>query len=68
MEWVIVSVIVVMCALLAVRALVLGLRDWFGSNPAESGSRSPCGNCGGCKTGSSTKEIPIVTLESKVRR
>ena len=67
LEWVVVSVIVVTCALLAVRALVLGFRDWFGSNTADSGKRSPCGRCGGCKVGSSAEEIPIVKLESKVR-
>jgi hypothetical protein len=65
-QWLIVSVIVITCALLAIRSLVRSI--WRGFDPRRdvSESRSPCGSCGGCKNGQAGQVVQIVKLDTRI--
>ncbi|MCU0707226.1 MAG: hypothetical protein MUF23_02945 [Pirellula sp.] len=72
MQWLIVSVIVVTCAVFAVKYAIQGIQTLLGYSPQGSdGSAtsvgSPCGGCGGCKKPSANNPITIVEIGSKIR-
>jgi hypothetical protein len=67
MQWLIVSVIVSACAVLALRAAVVSVRRWFGHEDRDAAGGSGCGGCGGCRHSESEKRVPIVALGTKVR-
>lgn len=66
-QWLIVSVIVITCAMLAIRAFVRSIRKSFDPSREGAGDRSACGSCGGCGNGQANRIVQIVTLDTHTR-
>jgi len=66
-QWFIVSVIVITCAMLAIRACVRSIRNGFDPSREGAGTRSACGSCGGCGNGQANRIVQIVTLDTRTR-
>jgi hypothetical protein len=66
-QWLIVSVIVITCAMLAIRAFVRSIRNSFDPSRKGDGNRSACGSCGGCGNGQANRIVQIVTLDTHTR-
>lgn len=64
-QWLVVCVIVILCAGLAIRAIVRSIRAGLSPIPGDSGGCSASGGCNHCPSSRAGRAIPIVKLESR---
>ena len=65
MQWLIVSIIVVTCGVLALHRAMQWARSWLRSDVDTADGLASCNRCGGCGHGSTRSSVQLVKLGTK---